>query len=92
MPPQYPRPLPSKNTVLTRYGGWLPANPAVYEAFFDDLLRAIDTKKDHVPAVQDFETALKSDPELLDLFERTFLQAAPENRVIIYFCRHYFAF
>ncbi|KAJ3873432.1 phosphatidylserine decarboxylase [Lentinula edodes] len=81
MTPQYRRPLPSKNTVLTRYGGWIPADPVVYEAFFDDLLRAIDTKKAHVPAVQEFEYALNSDPELFDLLGQAFLQAAPENRI-----------
>lgn len=83
MSPQYRRPLPSKDTVLTRYGGWIPADPAVYEAFFDDLLRSIDTKKAHVPAVQEFEDALNSDPELVDLLGQTFLQTAPENRVIV---------
>ncbi|KAJ3921902.1 phosphatidylserine decarboxylase [Lentinula edodes] len=73
--------LTIQDTVLTRYGGWIPADPAVYEAFFDDLLRSIDTKKAHVPAVQEFEDALNSDPELVDLLGQTFLQTAPENRI-----------
>ncbi|KAJ3888565.1 phosphatidylserine decarboxylase [Lentinula edodes] len=85
MPPQYQRPLPSKQTILTRYGGWLPAKPEVYEAFFNDLLRTYDPKRPgaHVPAVQEFEDAIisSSDIGLLNLFEKAFIQSAPENRV-----------
>ncbi|KAJ3900638.1 phosphatidylserine decarboxylase [Lentinula edodes] len=77
----YQRPLPSKQTVLTRYGGWIPANPAVYDAFFNDLLREIDPKKAHVPAVQNFKDNINADPELVDLFEQVFLQVSPESRV-----------
>ncbi|KAJ4465583.1 Phophatidylserine decarboxylase-domain-containing protein [Lentinula lateritia] len=85
MPPQYQRPLPSKQTILTRYGGWLPAKPEVYEAFFDDLLRTYDPKRPgaHVPAVQEFEDAIISSSKigLLNLFENAFIQSAPENRI-----------
>lgn len=82
----YQRPLPSKQTVLTRYGGWIPANPAVYDAFFNDLLREIDPKKAHVPAVQNFKDNINADPELVDLFEQVFLQVSPESRVSSHFC------
>ena len=92
----YQRPLPSKQTVLTRYGGWIPANPAVYDAFFNDLLRTYDPKRPgaHVPAVQEFEDAIisSSDIGLLNLFEKAFIQSAPENRVsssLYVFCRRY---
>ncbi|KAJ3827426.1 phosphatidylserine decarboxylase [Lentinula raphanica] len=78
-PLEYRRPLPSKQTKLTRYGGWIPANPAVWEAFFDDLLGNIDPCKDHVPAVQAFKDAVNADPELVDLFDQTFLQVSSSD-------------
>ncbi|KAJ4479018.1 phosphatidylserine decarboxylase [Lentinula aciculospora] len=81
MPSQYQRPLRSKQTVLTRYGGWIPANRAVYEAFFDDLLRAIDTTVPHNPAVQKFQNAINADSELVDLFNQTFLQVSPLSKI-----------
>ncbi|KAJ3793515.1 phosphatidylserine decarboxylase-domain-containing protein [Lentinula aff. detonsa] len=81
MPPQYQHPLPSKQTILTRYGGWIPADRAVYKAFFDDLLRTIDVGKAHNPAVQAFKDAVDADPELVDLFEQTFLQVSPQSRI-----------
>ncbi|KAJ3838582.1 phosphatidylserine decarboxylase [Lentinula raphanica] len=77
----YQRPLRSKQTKLSRYGGWIPANPGVWEAFFNDLLRKIDRSKAHVPAVQAFKDAVDADPELVDLFGQTFLQVAPESKI-----------
>ncbi|KAK0480861.1 phosphatidylserine decarboxylase [Armillaria novae-zelandiae] len=73
-------------TALTRYGGWHPANPAIYESFIKDLLTRsmprYKAKDHHTEAVTKFEDAIKADPVMVDLFEQIFLQAAPENKII----------
>ncbi|KAK0474029.1 phosphatidylserine decarboxylase [Armillaria luteobubalina] len=72
-------------TALTRYGGWHPANPAIYESFIQDLLMRgtarYKAKATHTDAVTKFQAAMNADLEMVDLWNQIFLQAAPENRI-----------
>ncbi|KAJ3760845.1 phosphatidylserine decarboxylase [Lentinula raphanica] len=70
-----------EQTKSTPYGGWIPADPAIWKAFFNDLLHNIDATKAHVPAVQAFQDAIESDSELVDLFRQTFLQVSPQSKI-----------
>lgn len=77
--------MPPPPTVLSRYGGWIPKSRKVYKAFFDDHLKFAKHSKRtnvaHEPAIAAFETAILSDPAMSFLFNRIFLQVAPENQV-----------
>jgi len=72
-------------TVLSRYGGWIPKSRKIHQAFFDDHLKFAKHSKRtnvaHEPAVAAFETAILSDPAMSFLFNRIFLQVAPENQI-----------
>lgn len=73
-------------TSTIRYGGWLPHSKDAYEKFFRHLNKKAATrrraKSSHIQAVGEFEDAIRADPEMLGLFEQTFLQAAtPQNHV-----------
>ncbi|KAK0496269.1 phosphatidylserine decarboxylase [Armillaria luteobubalina] len=77
-------------TALTRYGGWYPANPAIYESFIQDLANQSAPRQRaraaHTDSVAKFEAAINADPEMVDLWNQIFLQASPENRVLSYPC------
>jgi phosphatidylserine decarboxylase len=76
MPPQ---------TVLSRYGGWLPKSRKIHQAYFDDHLkfakRRIYEGVAHQPAVVAFQKAIQSDPIMTLLFDKIFLQVSPENNI-----------
>ncbi|KAK0211513.1 phosphatidylserine decarboxylase [Armillaria fumosa] len=77
-------PQPPK-TALTRYGGWHPANPAIYESFIQDLIKRSAprhrARAAHTESVAKFEAAINADPEMVDLWNQIFLQASPENKI-----------
>ncbi|PPR04307.1 hypothetical protein CVT24_013380 [Panaeolus cyanescens] len=69
-----------ENQKLSRYTGFLPTNPAVYREFFRKnielgQIRMIENIP-HVPAVEEFSVAIKSDQTMLTLFNEIFVQAA----------------
>lgn len=71
--------MPSNdNTSLTRslVGTWI-------DKFLQKPSNAHAAQKvpDHVDAVAKFEHAIKSDAEMVDLFDQAILQAAPGNQV-----------
>ncbi|KAK0192283.1 phosphatidylserine decarboxylase [Armillaria mellea] len=74
------------NTTQTRYGGWLPANPAVHRSFIRDLIKRSEpryrAKGPHTEPVANFQAAINADPEMVDLWNQIFVQAsAPENQI-----------
>ncbi|PBK70929.1 phosphatidylserine decarboxylase [Armillaria solidipes] len=79
-----------QKTALTRYGGWHPANRAVYESFIQDLVKRSEpryrAKAPHTDAVANFQAAINADPEMVDLWSQIFVQASPENQVRFYPC------
>nr|BAQ19358.1 phosphatidylserine decarboxylase 1 [Grifola frondosa] len=74
-----------RKTTLTRYAGWLPANPAIQRSFIGKHAELIRTpygrRAAHVAPVAKFENAIKSDPTMVDLFNQIFLQVSDENQV-----------
>ncbi|KAK0238486.1 phosphatidylserine decarboxylase [Armillaria nabsnona] len=76
--------LPQK-TTLTRYGGWLPANPAIRKGFIQHIIQLSDfkyrTRNGHTEPVESFEAAINADPEMVDLWKHIFLQASTENKI-----------
>ncbi|OBZ67911.1 Phosphatidylserine decarboxylase proenzyme 3 [Grifola frondosa] len=74
-----------RKTTLTRYAGWLPANPAIQRSFIGKYAELIRTpygrRAAHVAPVAKFENAIKSDPTMVDLFNQIFLQVSDENQV-----------
>ncbi|KIL56735.1 hypothetical protein M378DRAFT_172433 [Amanita muscaria Koide BX008] len=64
---------------------WLLANALINNSFVKHLrpIRELSEEKvsDHVPSVAIFERAIKSDPEMVDLFDHAFLQASSQNEV-----------
>ncbi|KAK0211512.1 phosphatidylserine decarboxylase [Armillaria fumosa] len=74
-----------RKTTLTRYGGWLPANPAVHKSFIQHLAQRSATahraKATHTEPVAKFQAAINADPEMVDLWNQIFLQASPENKI-----------
>ncbi|KAH8799230.1 phosphatidylserine decarboxylase [Flagelloscypha sp. PMI_526] len=73
-------------TTLSRYGGWLPSSRRVHERFIQKHVDLAGQRPKgraplHIPAVEEFERAIKSDQEMVDLFHQIFLQASPENKI-----------
>ncbi|KAM6493607.1 phosphatidylserine decarboxylase [Amanita muscaria] len=64
---------------------WLLANALINNSFVKHLrpIRELSEEKvsDHVPSVAIFERAIKSDPEMVDLFDHAFLQASSQNEI-----------
>ncbi|KDR70256.1 hypothetical protein GALMADRAFT_103443 [Galerina marginata CBS 339.88] len=77
--------MPPPLTALSRYGGWLPKSRKIHQAFFDEHLKLAKHRQKnnvaHVPAVLEFEKAIKSDPIMSLLFRKIFLQVAPQNTI-----------
>ncbi|EAU82946.1 phosphatidylserine decarboxylase [Coprinopsis cinerea okayama7 len=65
---------------LSRYGGWLPAQPAVYREFLKSQRQLGRQRRraavEHVAAVAQFEKAIRSDPVMSQLMDQVFLQVA----------------
>ena len=80
-------------TTLTRYGGWHPANPAIYESFIMEKinhgLTLIQKGAEHKPPVQKFKDAMYADPEMVNLWEQIFLQVSWEKDSEIRVRAHY---
>lgn len=72
-------------TTLSLYGGWLPSNPHVHRSFLNHSARLASHRKAvraaHIDPVSKFDHAIKSDHEMMELFNQIFLQVAPENTV-----------
>jgi phosphatidylserine decarboxylase len=74
---------------LIRYGGWLPSSKVAYDSFFSQPTDKISDHRakalPHIPAVAAFAKAMNassgSDPKMIDLFDKIFVQAAPQNKV-----------
>ncbi len=68
-------------TALSRYGGWLPKNPKIHKAFFDERIALARHRKQrnaaHEPAVAAFGAAIDNDPTMKFLFNNIFLQVSP---------------
>ncbi|QRV84604.1 phosphatidylserine decarboxylase family protein [Ceratobasidium sp. AG-Ba] len=68
-----------------RYNGWLPRSPAIHERFITVILEKarnlLDNNAQHVPSVETFKKAIESEPYLLELFDKTFIQAAQGNQI-----------
>ncbi|PPR02342.1 hypothetical protein CVT24_011686 [Panaeolus cyanescens] len=65
---------------MSRYAGWLPANPAVHRAFLrkhhEHGATRMRSRAAHTPSVERFEAAIKADPVMVFLFDQVFLQQA----------------
>ncbi|KAK0496268.1 phosphatidylserine decarboxylase [Armillaria luteobubalina] len=74
-----------RKTTLTRYGGWLPDNPAIHKSFVQHLAQrsatACKTRATHTEPVEKFQAAINADPEMVDLWNQIFLQASPKNKI-----------
>ncbi|KAF5334577.1 hypothetical protein D9758_018360 [Tetrapyrgos nigripes] len=72
------------STRLTRYGGWIPS-PVVYNSFIHKhrviASGRMSNGSAHIPAVAEFERAIKSDPVMTELWNQIFLQVSPLNQV-----------
>ncbi|KAK0446033.1 phosphatidylserine decarboxylase [Desarmillaria tabescens] len=72
-------------TSLTRYGGWLPVNPAIITSFVQNLIQVSAPKRRaraaHTEPVANFQAAINADPEMVDLWNQIFLQASTENKI-----------
>ena len=72
-------------TTLTRYGGWLPANPDVQTGFIRQQIAlsktAYNTRAAHTAPVTQFQAAINADPEMVDLWKQIFLQVSSQNEV-----------
>ena len=72
-------------TALSRYGGWLPKNPKIHKAFFDERIKLARNRRQrkaaHEPAVAAFAKAINDDPTMTFLFNNIFLQVSPMNQV-----------
>jgi hypothetical protein len=66
---------------------WVPVNRDFYSHYTHHHLENIrgpyGLKTRHTAPVQRFETAIKSDPEMYDLFSQIFLQVSKENTVCL---------
>ena len=69
---------------------WIPASGAVPLSYLTGGIRSSREILDypeprlllnHIPSVTAFEIAIKSDPEMHDLFNQIFLEVSPENQV-----------
>ncbi|KAK0431383.1 phosphatidylserine decarboxylase [Desarmillaria tabescens] len=74
-----------RKTTLTRYGGWLPANPAIHKSFIRHAIQLSAprhrTRAAHTEPVANFQAAINADPEMVDLWNQIFLQASTENQI-----------
>ncbi|KAF8689330.1 phosphatidylserine decarboxylase, partial [Rhizoctonia solani] len=68
-----------------RYNGWLPSSRAVYNKFINDLLeeakRRRDQKAQHVASVEEFKKDIEANATMVDLFNKSFVQASSENLI-----------
>ncbi|KIJ65510.1 hypothetical protein HYDPIDRAFT_88603 [Hydnomerulius pinastri MD-312] len=77
-------------TKGSRYGGWLPQNPAIHLSFVKthvDLANSrIASRHKRSQPVQNFADAINSNPAMKALFDKIFLEASPENSVKSFDC------
>ncbi len=73
-------------TALSRYGGWLPTNLKIRQAFFEERIslarNRMQKKTPHRKVIADFEKAIKDNETMHTLFKRIFLQVSPMNKYV----------
>jgi hypothetical protein len=79
-------------TTMKRYHGWPPAdrkfNKHLIRHHIELVRGRYNDKAQHIAPVGAFEIAIKSDPEMYDLFNQIFLEAPKENEVYLLFKSH----
>jgi phosphatidylserine decarboxylase len=72
-------------TTLSRYGGWIPSSRHVHKSFLDTHAKlaekSIKARATHNPAVAAFAQAIKSNKQMVELFNQIFMQVSEESTV-----------
>jgi phosphatidylserine decarboxylase len=72
-------------TALIQYGGWLSSSRLVHFKLICDLktcaMRKAKEAYPHTPPVEKFKSALLADPEIVELWDKIFLQVSSDNKI-----------